>query len=1012
MKKPVKIALISLGSLLAVLVIAVAVVCNIVFSSERLTKLVRQHAGDFITCQTDIGDVDLTVFGNFPKVSLRISDLALINPMEGAQSDTLLSVRTLFAELDVMDYLNNDRVTVTGFILHDAVANVFISADSLTNFDIVRASADEAETDTTSAAMSFDQLSLQNISVDNLSASFVDQTSGMTSQISGLAMKLRSDASLQTLSGGADVELCLAEFVYADSLNHGRISGLELSPSHLYYDGRNATAVIPALVVAAQNYSLDGEAPLEADVWGMKLDGFDVKWQDERPTLIGVTRIDSSAIVIGGANRMCATTHLVEFDLPVVSTAETWTTKGRTLVRQLCLDMAPDGTMVRDMDIESSFTASTSSQFNNFYVTDMLTTAGGQTVSGDVHVDMTDTTVIRADVDVHVRATTVAELLTLVPKAYVGALKGLTVNARLDDSHITASCEVRDNGFKLGKTNIQSGIHTLDYIDDTSLGASFDDLTVDVTYPAGSKGHQFAATSVLRGLKVGQHNDSTSLDAAVPALTFTALIQDDVIDGKDPRLSASFDGSLITACLDDTLSVEVHAPKGHVDIDMKSVRNCIKIALDASVGKIVAGMGKTLNGTTGRLDLRLDALYDEHQADVLDQLSPEAVFTMTDAHFDVDGIPYPVLIPSVNATFNKDKAVLKSCQLNLGNSDLGLDGVISNINAWLKQQTLLDGQLNLKSRHVDADQLMELASGFGADSAVVAADVAEVAESSASSDTLASPFMVPKDVRFVVNTNVAEVAVNGNTFENVGGQITCDDGVLVLEEMGFTSRAAKMQLTALYKSPRENNLFVGWNFHLLDIDIAEMIRLVPEIDTIVPMLSAFQGKAEFHLTGESSLFRDYSPKMSTLKAVAAIEGKDLTVLDSETFQTIKKYLFKESTSNRIDTLSVEMSLARKKMTLYPMLVGWDKYEAVISGTHTVVDAMPFSYHISITKCPLVGGHLGLDITGDLDDVDHISFSLGNCKYANLYRPEKRNLTQQQTLELKELISSSLKRTVK
>jgi hypothetical protein len=152
--------------------------------------------------------------------------------------------------------------------------------------------------------------------------------------------------------------------------------------------------------------------------------------------------------------------------------------------------------------------------------------------------------------------------------------------------------------------------------------------------------------------------------------------------------------------------------------------------------------------------------------------------------------------------------------------------------------------------------------------------------------------------------------------------------------------------------------------------------------------------------------------MSTLKAVAAIEGKDLTVLDSETFNTIKKYLFKESTTNHIDTLSVEMAVARKKMTLYPMLVGWDKYEAIIAGNHTIVGAMPFNYNISITKCPLVGGHLGLDITGNLDDVDNISFKLGSCKYANLYRPERRNVTQSQTLELKKLISTSLKRTVK
>jgi hypothetical protein len=38
--------------------------------------------------------------------------------------------------------------------------------------------------------------------------------------------------------------------------------------------------------------------------------------------------------------------------------------------------------------------------------------------------------------------------------------------------------------------------------------------------------------------------------------------------------------------------------------------------------------------------------------------------------------------------------------------------------------------------------------------------------------------------------------------------------------------------------------------------------------------------------------------------------------------------------------------------------------------------------------------------------------LAKGKYANLYKPEKRNATQTQTLELKQLINQSLKRTVK
>lgn len=1015
MKKPVKITLISLCSLLAVIVIAVIVAINMVFSPERLTKLVRQYASDYVTCQTEIGEVDLTLFGNFPKVSLRINDVVLINPMEGAQSDTLLAVGTLFAELDVMEYLSNDRVSVTGFTLRDASANLFISADSLTNFDIIRlesAAEGEEKPDTTASAL--DQMSLRNISVRNLNASYVDNYSGMSADVHRAEADLSTEASLQTLSGGADVSLRVDDFFYQDSINYGYLSGIRLAETHLTLDGNDATARIPRLDVGEQTYRLSGESPLVAQIWDMVLDDFDLTWKESRPTLTGVTRLDSAKVTMGDKEKMYVTTGAVVLDMPVTSTTETWTTNVDTKVRQLVFAMDPDGVLVDHMDIDSRFVASTSSSFNDFNISDMCTTAGGQTVDGNVHVDMTDSTVIKADVSVNVHATTVSELLALVPKAYRSALRGIDVNARLDDSHIAATCEVMGNKFKLRKTSVATSVHRLDYADDTKLTAAFDGLSLDVSYPAGQRGRHIRVQSALQGLSVAQSSDSMKFSASLPDLAFTALVQDDVIDGRDPILSADFRSGAISATVDDTVSVSLAAISGKADVDMRSVKKCIKVSSNTEISSFGAKMGNTLSASIAKMALDLKALYDERQQDVLDQLSPDARFTLSDGSLTVDGIPYPVLMPSVDASFNKDKAVLASCQLNVGNSDLGLKGMISNINSWLKQQALLEGNLNLDSKHVDVDQLMDLTSGFGAETSESPEASSEDPESpsESSSDPSSAPFMVPKDVKFVVNTNVSEIAVNGNTFENVGGQLTCDDGVLVLEEMGFTSKAAKMQLTALYKSPRENNLFVGWNFHLLDIDIAEMIRLVPEIDTIVPMLSAFQGKAEFHLAGETGLYRDYSPKMSSLKAVAAIEGKDLTILDNETFQTIKKYLFKDCTTNKIDTISVELAVARKKMTLYPMLIGWDKYEAIIAGTHTIVDSMPFNYNISITKCPLVGGHLGLDITGNLDDIDNISYSLGGCKYANLYRPEKRNITQAQTLELKQLISTSLKRMVK
>jgi hypothetical protein len=243
---------------------------------------------------------------------------------------------------------------------------------------------------------------------------------------------------------------------------------------------------------------------------------------------------------------------------------------------------------------------------------------------------------------------------------------------------------------------------------------------------------------------------------------------------------------------------------------------------------------------------------------------------------------------------------------------------------------------------------------------------------------------------------------------NVGGDLTVKDGVLVLEEMGFTSDAAIMQLTALYKSKRRNHLYAGFDFHLLDIDIAEMIKIIPDLDTIVPMLSSFAGNAEFHFAAETNLKADYTPKYSTLKGACSIEGRDLVVLDSETFDKIKRLLmFSKKTDNKIDSLDVQFTVFKNEIDVYPFAISMDKYSAMLYGRHNL--DMSYDYKIEMLS-PAILNRLGLEIKGP--DFDNMKFKVRRSRHKNMFKPEKRDYKEEKIAELKKIISNSLKENVK
>ena len=219
-----------------------------------------------------------------------------------------------------------------------------------------------------------------------------------------------------------------------------------------------------------------------------------------------------------------------------------------------------------------------------------------------------------------------------------------------------------------------------------------------------------------------------------------------------------------------------------------------------------------------------------------------------------------------------------------------------------------------------------------------------------------------------------------------------------------------MQLTAIYKTPSIEKRFAELDFHLLDIEIDELIDLIPAVDSIVPMLKAFSGKAQFHLAAETFLepdtrtHGDYFPVMPTLIGAAAIEGKDLVVLDNDVFNSIKKkLLMSKDARNVIDSLDVEMQVLSNKVDLYPTRLKMDRYEAIVSGRHNINKDLDCSYNVSLVECPLPI-RLGVTVSGPINGIadsplKHIK--LGRAKYDKLYKPARRGNTDERVLKMKQ-----------
>jgi hypothetical protein len=242
---------------------------------------------------------------------------------------------------------------------------------------------------------------------------------------------------------------------------------------------------------------------------------------------------------------------------------------------------------------------------------------------------------------------------------------------------------------------------------------------------------------------------------------------------------------------------------------------------------------------------------------------------------------------------------------------------------------------------------------------------------------------------------------------NIVGNVQVRDGILLLDGLTFETPAARMQLTAMYRTPRKNHLFLGLDYHMLDVEIGELLTMIPDIDSLMPMLRSFGGKGEFHIAVETYLDSMYNIKKSTLRGASSIRGNNLVLMDGETFSEIAKKLnFNKRTENKVDSLSAEFTIFRNEIDIYPFLIVMDKYKAVIAGRHNF--DLSFDYHVSVVDCPLPI-KLGVDIKGNMDN---LSYSLARCRYAEYFRPASRRVVESKQLELRKMIRDMLTQKVK
>jgi hypothetical protein len=984
MKNALKVLLISTASLLVILIIAICIVLWFVFTPEKLTPIVRAQTNKYITCPSEIGKVELTFFSTFPNFGVKVNHFLLLNSTNGSQNDTLVGIDQLVAVVDLAAWLKRDEIKIDELVFTNGIITIFSDSLGNTNYDIFTAdtlSPTENQTETKPIVAE-----LKNLKLDNIRLSYIDLSMKLNTNISNLKAEMSGTVNSGIISSNIKVDQSIVSLEYdgekyidsvsvtMDFTSSFWLSVLKLQieeasgtlsdvPFHLIGSFEENTKTEDLVIVLSYEIApspVDKLLKMVPPSYQHYFEGITVEGKLAVEGKITGAYNDSVMPIFD--NRLViedGTVSYEPFELPLHNVNGDVT---------ISTDMTDAQTFVRIDKFEAETPKSSFS--TKGLVTDLFSA-----ISCDL------TTVANLTLD---------EFNTLIPSDLKIELKGSAKGEVKSAFSMEQVEKMQIDKMKL------SGAITLSNFDAIydSLTLKTDFSEIEFSLPnakASEKNTRFVFANINSKNLVASKMNSYSTKILKPHLIIEASDLRDT--SRIPNFICSFSMDSLSASMD-TLSIAVGKPAGRVVIfPQPNKPDQPHIRLTGNTQQMEACMGKDV-ATIRKLNFDTDIINQKEQKDIFRQWLVKGFFDMDRCNISMARFSHRIEIPSIKMDFTPEAINIKEGKLKIDRSDFQLSGNLKNVLSYFRNDSILRGSFNFTSGTTDVSQLMALTSGIGSEEKKL--------DSATVDTTYSGPYMVPKGMDIILNANIGQAMFGKEIATNISGEVRVLDGMLLLEDVNLTTPAARMQLTAMYRTPRKNHLFLGLDYHMFDIEIEELLNMIPDIDSLMPMLRSFKGKGEFHLAIETYLDSMYNLKKSTLRGASSITGQDLVLMDGETFSEIaKKLMFNKKTENKVDSLSAEFTIFRDEIDIYPFLIVMDKYKAVVAGRHNF--DLSFDYHISVVDCPLPV-KLGVDVKGTMDNMN---YSLAKCKYAELYRPSSRKVVANKQFELRKLIREAI-----
>lgn len=410
------------------------------------------------------------------------------------------------------------------------------------------------------------------------------------------------------------------------------------------------------------------------------------------------------------------------------------------------------------------------------------------------------------------------------------------------------------------------------------------------------------------------------------------------------------------------------------------------------ITKIFPLEGMTLAGKI-MANIQTKGNYADVQAERYERLPTSGTASLQSFKYVTADVP-AVTLSQASMVFDPKKIALQNVNGTVGKSDFNISGSVMNYLGYVfGDNEIIRGNMTFNSNLFDLNEFMS-----GEEEAVP------------EDSTTFSPIPVPRNIDFVLSSNIKAVKLMDFNITNATGNIIVRDGVANLDGLRFNMLGGNFVVSGAYNTKDIAHPKYDLGLKIDNMSIQQAANSFSIVKTFAPIAGLVQGKFSTDFKVDGELLQNMMPNMATVDGAGLVKIAQASLKDSKLLSGITS-LTKLADTGDVTLKDVMMSASIQdgRLSVKPFDVNIGNYKTTVSGS-TQLDGT-IDYNL---KMDVPAGKLGTEFNAlvsrysgqktDPNSTIPVTIALGG-KYND---PRPTLVMDEQTGQVKEAVKEAAK----